>query len=67
MSDDGRYVFSAICPKCGEERPQEYRRQELRYLLAESAKVKAYCIKCDEHWNLSEEERDRLAHNFMLE
>ena len=67
MNDHARYVFAATCPACGQEAAQERRRPELRQQLASGADIDAYCIKCDAHWKLSENERDRLAHNFMLE
>lgn len=67
MTNDDRYVYPATCPKCGQKAPQEGRRLELARSLASDADIDAYCITCDEHWKLSEEERDRLAHNFQLE
>jgi hypothetical protein len=67
VKDDDRYVFEATCPQCGQIATQERRRSDLRQSLAGEADISAYCIKCDAHWKLSEEERDRLAHNFMLE
>jgi hypothetical protein len=67
MNEAERCVFGATCPKCGQDATQERRRSELRQSLASEADIDAYCIKCDAHWKLSEDERDRLAHNFMLE
>ena len=66
MSDE-RYVFPAPCPKCGLKRPQEHLRAPLEAELRAGRPIKAYCIACDEHWQLSESERDRLAQNFQLE
>ena len=66
MNDNARYVFSTSCPACGRRVTQERRRPELCQLLASAADIDAYCIKCDARWKLSENERDRLAHNFML-
>lgn len=63
MINDDRYVYPATCPKCGQKRPQESRREELHRLLAKGSEVPAYCISCDEHWHLSPEERGRLARN----
>ena len=63
MVEEDRCVFGAICPECGQDATQERRRQS----LASEADIEAYCVKCDAHWKLTEEERDRLAHNFMLE
>jgi len=67
VKDDDRCVFAATCPKCGQHATQERRRSELGQSLASKADIDAYCIKCDAHWKLSEGERDRLAHNFMLD
>jgi len=53
---------SAECPKCGQERRQEeYEGDELSQLLATGAPIEAYCGSCDEHWELSTEERADLA------
>jgi thymidine kinase len=67
MVEEDRCVFGAICPECGQDATQERRRSELCQSLASEADIEAYCVKCDAHWKLTEEERDRLAHNFMLE
>lgn len=67
MTANDPYVFPATCPKCGQKAPQEHQRLELSRSLASDADIPAYCIRCNEHWKLSEEERDRLAHNFQLE
>jgi len=54
--------LSAECPKCGQERSQEdYERDELTQLLHTGAPIEAYCGSCDEHWELSTEERADLA------
>ncbi len=53
---------SAECPKCGQERSQQdYEREELAQLLRTGAPIEAYCGSCDEHWELSTEERADLA------
>ena len=67
MQENDRYVFAATCPKCGHHDNQEHRLSQLRQSLANEADIDAYCIKCGGHWKLTEDERDRLAHNFMLE
>jgi len=66
-NDGGRCAFAATCPSCGQEATQERHLSELRQSLASETDIDAYCIKCDAHWKLTENERDRLAHNFMLE
>ncbi len=53
---------SVECPKCGQERRQEdYDHEELAQLLRTGASIEAYCGNCDEHWELSTEERADLA------
>lgn len=57
-----KMALSAECPKCGHERAQEdYERDELVQLLRSGAPIEAYCGSCDEHWELSTEERADLA------
>ncbi len=54
--------FSAECPNCGNDRVQTaYARDELIELLNEGADIEAYCVSCDEHWQISTEERADLA------
>ena len=65
MKDDDRCVFSANCPECEQVATQERALSEIRQSLASEADIDAYCIKCGGHWKLTEDERDRLAHNFM--
>jgi hypothetical protein len=56
MSDNT--PISSECPSCGQERVQPgYTRDELAELLRTGAEIEAYCISCDEHWNLSTDER----------
>jgi redox-regulated HSP33 family molecular chaperone len=54
--------FASECPKCGAERVQTgYARDELTELLDEGADIEAFCISCDEHWQISTEERADLV------
>ncbi len=54
--------FSSECPKCSHERAQPgYSPDELLELLEEGAVIEAYCMSCDEHWEVSTEERADLA------
>ena len=54
--------FSSECPKCGNERMQPgYSREELIELLREGSEIDAYCVSCDEHWQVSTEERADLV------
>jgi hypothetical protein len=60
MSDNS--PISSECPSCGHERVQPgYTRDELAELLRTGAEIEAYCISCDEHWNLSTDERADIA------
>ena len=53
---------SSECPKCGRDRVQYgYDRDELVQVLPTGAAIPAYCITCDEHWELSVEERADVA------
>ena len=55
-------TFSSECPKCGNERMQTgYARDELAELLREGAEIEGYCVSCDEHWQISTEERADLV------
>ena len=50
--------ITSECPNCGEERVQVgYEQSELIQLLRTGAMIDAYCMACDEHWELSVEER----------
>jgi len=54
--------LSAQCPKCGQERRQEdCERDELVQLLRTGAPIEAHCASCEEHWELSTEDRADLA------
>jgi hypothetical protein len=54
--------FSSECPKCGNDRVQPgYSREELIELLREGSEIEAYCVGCDEHWQISTEERADLV------
>jgi transcription elongation factor Elf1 len=55
-------AVSAECPRCGQERSQDdIEREELAQLLRTGAPIEAYCGNCDQHWELSTEERADLA------
>jgi hypothetical protein len=59
--------ISSECPKCGQERSQDdYDRGELVQLLHSGASIPAYCVTCDQHWELSVEERADLARALKL-
>lgn len=54
--------ISSECPKCGQERIQfGYDQDELVQALRTGGAIPAYCIACDEHWELSIEERADIA------
>jgi hypothetical protein len=56
--------FSSECPKCGHDRVQTgYAPDELVELLREGSEIEAYCVSCDEHWQISTEERADLVHS----
>jgi redox-regulated HSP33 family molecular chaperone len=61
-------TFSSECPKCGTERVQTgYAQDELVELLREGSEIEAYCVSCDEHWQISTEERADLVHALARE
>lgn len=54
--------LSCECPNCGEDRLQYgYDREELLEMLRAGAAIQAYCSACDEHWEMSTEERADIA------
>lgn len=54
--------IASECPKCGEERIQYgHDDEELVQELRTGAAILAYCMACDEHWEISTEERAEIA------
>ena len=54
--------ISSECPKCGEERLQYgHDQEELLLMIRTGAAIEAYCMACDEHWEMSVEERADIA------
>jgi hypothetical protein len=53
--------ISSECPKCHQERPVTYERDELAELLREGADIEVMCVSCDETWSLSTDERADIA------
>lgn len=54
--------FTSKCPKCLVEQPQQgYSRVVLSSLLARNHAIEAYCVECDEYWDVSPRERSGLV------
>jgi len=54
--------FSSECPRCSHDRVQTgYSADELIELLREGSVIEAYCLSCDQHWEISTEERADLV------
>ncbi|MGC1729475.1 MAG: hypothetical protein WA747_08825, partial [Steroidobacteraceae bacterium] len=54
--------FSAVCPKCGQDRVMAgLSNEELEQLLGAGADIEGYCVSCDEHWVVSTEDRADIA------
>lgn len=50
------------CPKCGEDRLQHgHDQEELIQQLRTGAVIQAYCMACDERWDISTTERALIA------
>jgi len=53
-------IFSK-CPKCGESLPVRHSWAELAKRLRTCEAIEWFCVKCEETWALSEEERAAVA------
>jgi hypothetical protein len=51
----------STCPRCGDERAQWYSDRALYRLLRRDHPVEAYCVLCQEYWQLESHERGTLA------
>ena len=50
------------CPKCGEDRIQHgHDEEELIEQLRTGAAIQAYCMACNERWEISTVERAEIA------
>jgi redox-regulated HSP33 family molecular chaperone len=57
-----RAPFSAVCPKCGQDRLLAgLSIEEFEELLDAGADIEGYCASCDEHWVISTEDRADIA------
>jgi hypothetical protein len=55
-------IILSECPKCGEHRLQHgHDPDELIQQLRTGAAIQAYCMACDERWDISTVERADLA------
>ena len=55
-------LITSVCPRCRHEREQNsYQREELVQLLRVGATIEAYCVDCDEVWDVSLDERTKIA------
>ena len=66
-SDRGAYVldsvlFLSMCPNCKDVRSQRgFSNRSLLRLLERRLPIEAYCVICDQFWQISAPERDALA------
>jgi len=56
-----RIPFVSTCPRCLLEQAQWYWHIALRTLLQRGHPIEGYCVTCQEYWQLSNHERDRVA------
>lgn len=56
------FVFAAKCPGCRYEHPQNgFTVASLQRLLMRDHPIEGYCVICDEFWQISNQERARVA------
>jgi hypothetical protein len=59
---DESVCFTATCPKCRHQRPQEgFTRRALLTSLRAGRLIEAYCVACEELWPIAAPERALLA------
>ena len=59
---DTSIAFVSVCLRCGQEQPQRgYTRSALLNLFNSDYPIEAYCVTCDEFWQISSEERIYIA------
>jgi hypothetical protein len=52
----------SMCPRCGDLRYQEpFGRRTLFRLLDRKQPIEAWCVVCDESWEIAEKERTELT------
>ena len=55
-----RISFGARCPQCSFIPLQSFDRNDLPALL-QSKNVRFYCIQCDNHWNATDDDAEKIA------
>jgi hypothetical protein len=56
------FVFVAKCPGCGYDHAQDgFSVASLERLLARGHPIEGYCVICDDFWQVSHQERTRVA------
>ena len=59
--------FDAFCPTCNDSRAQfGYSSRALSRLLTRGGPIEAHCVTCDGLWNITADERFRLATRLQL-
>jgi hypothetical protein len=54
--------FLSTCPKCRDLRAQEgFGKRSVVRLLSRNLPIEAYCVVCDDFWEISAHERAELA------
>ena len=62
------FRFPSLCPKCNDVRSQGgFGSRTLLRLLIRNQPIEAYCVVCDECWEISANERAALARRLMGE
>lgn len=60
--------FTAVCPACKDVRFQQgYGFRTVVRLLVDSQPIEAYCAVCNEHWQITADERAELAWLILTE
>jgi hypothetical protein len=58
------FVFAAKCPGCHYDHPQDgFTVASLQRLLTRGHPIEGYCVICDDFWQISDQERARVASN----
>ena len=60
------FRFLALCPKCKDVRSQGgFGSRTLLRLLTRDQPIEAYCVVCDEFWEIGASERAQLAQRLI--
>lgn len=60
------FRFLSLCPKCKDVRSQGgFGSRTLLRLLTRDHPIEAYCVICDDFWEIGASERAELAHRLI--